>query len=221
MNRRVLAAALAFAIAAGGASLALGQGMPTASKDASTAPAGTYVLDPMHCSVIARATHMGLSHFAVRFDTVDASFTYDPAHPAASQVTAVIDANSLDVGTQVLTDPKTNTSQTLNHHFVTERDLAGGSKTGKITFVSTAIHSDGDNKGTMSGNLTLNGVTKPVTFDVTFNGTMAMGPQQRMGFSAMSTIKRSDFGILAMAPATVISDDVSLHIEAEFVRKAG
>lgn len=221
MNRRILAAALAFTLAAGAAGLAMGQGMPAASKDPATAPAGTYVLDPMHASVIARATHMGLSHFAVRFDKVDGSFNYDPAHPAATKVTASVDAASLDVGTQVLTDPKTNTSQTLNHHFIAERDLAGASKTPVATFVSTAIHSNGDGVGTMTGDLTLNGVTKPVTFDVTFNGTLAMGPMQRMGFSAMTVIKRSDFGLTPFLPAAAVSNEVSLDIEAEFVRKAG
>ncbi len=182
INRRVLAAAVAFSLAAGAAGLAIGQGMPPLSTDPAAAPAGEYAVDPMHTSVIARASHMGLSHFAVRFDKVDGHFTYDPAHPTASKVTATVDATSLDVGTQVLPAGNGKPEMTLNDHFIKERDLAGGSKTALATFVSTAITSTGAGKGTMAGDLTLNGVTKPVTFDVTFNGTRNMGAQ-RMGFT--------------------------------------
>jgi polyisoprenoid-binding protein YceI len=212
-----LVAALALTLSAGVASVAFSQGMPGFSKDPAAAPAGAYALDPNHTSVIARATHLGLSHFGVRFDSVEGTYTYDPAHPLATKVSVAIDATSLDVGRQML-----NPSMTLNDHFIKERDLAGGSKTAKITFVSTSIQGS-NGHGTMTGDLTLNGVTKPVTFDVTFNGTLPGmgGGGQRMGFTADSTIKRSDFGILAKMPATVISDDVSLHIETEFAKTAG
>jgi polyisoprenoid-binding protein YceI len=218
MRSRALAAAFAFTLLAGASSLAVGQpAMPTASTDPATAPAGHYELDPMHASVIARIKHFGLSNFAIRFDTVQGAFDFDPAKPTASKVTASVDANSFDVGTQKYQD------MTLNEHFIKQRDILGNSKNPMVSFASTSIKTTAANKGTMAGDLTLNGVTKPVTFDVTFNGTMKGmgGGPQRMGFTALTTIKRSDFGVAPQMPATVLSDDVSLHIEAEFTKKAG
>ncbi len=216
MHRTALAAALALSFVAGAAGLAVGQPAGP-SKDPAAAPAGQYVLDKNHASVVARIKHLGLSNFAIRFDGVDGTFTYDPAHPADTKVTATVDANSFDVGTQML-----KPDMTLNQHFIKERDILGNSKNPLVSFASTSIKATGD-KGTMTGNLTLNGVTKPVTFDVTFNGTapgMGGGPQ-RMGFSAMTVIKRSDFGVAAQMPPSILSDEVPLHIEAEFTRKAG
>ena len=215
MRHKALAAVFALTLVAGAATFAIAQ--PAApSTDPAAAPAGQYVVDRMHASVIARIKHFGLSNFAIRFDTVDASFAYDPAHPTDSKVTASVDANSFDVGTQVYQD------MTLNQHFIKQRDILGNSKNPTVTFTSTSIKTSGAGKGTMTGDLTLNGVTKPVTFDVTFNGTMPGmgGGPQRMGFSALTTIKRSDFKVAPQMPVPILSDDVPLHIEAEFTRKA-
>ena len=223
MLRRALIGTFALALAAGTAGIALGQpAMPPPSTDPASAPAGTYVLDPNHASVIARIKHMGLSNFAIRFDTVEGSFTFDPKNPAASQVKATVNAASFDIGNQKFQDI------TLNEHFIKQRDVLGNTKNPNVTFVSTSIKHGAGNKGTMTGDLTLNGITKPVTFDVTFNGTSAgMGPGagQRMGFTAMTTIKRSDFDIftkppLAMPSPLPLSEEVSLHIEAEFAKKS-
>ncbi len=219
MRHKALAAVFALTLVVGASSFALGQpkGPPGPSTDPAAAPAGQYVVDRMHASVIARIKHFGLSNFAIRFDTVDASFAYDPAHPTDSKVTASVDANSFDVGTQQF-----NTELTLNQHFIKQRDILGNSKNPTVTFTSTSIKAGAGGKGTMTGDLTLNGVTKPVTFDVTFNGTMPGmgGGPQRMGFSALTTIKRSDFNVAPQMPAPILSDDVPLHIEAEFTRKA-
>jgi polyisoprenoid-binding protein YceI len=88
----------------------------------------------------------------------------------------------------------------------------------KATFVSTAIKTMSGNKGTMTGNLTLAGVTKPVTFDVTFFGSgKGMMGETRTGFSASTTIKRSEFGSEKYIP--MIGDDVALQIDAEFTKK--
>ncbi len=212
MFRPALAATVAFAILASASTAALSQPAGP-SKDPKAAPAGEYVLDRNHASVIARITHLGLSNFAIRLDDVDASFVYDPANPSAAKVTATVDTNSFDVGNQKYQD------MTLNEHFIKQRDILGNSKNPKVTFVSTAIN---PSAGTMTGNLTLNGVTKPVTLKVVFNGTAPGmgGGAQRMGFSASGIIKRSDFGVAAQMPAPILSDEVGLQIEAEFTKKA-
>ena len=212
MHRRALLAAFALSLAVTGAAVAQ-QGGP--AKDPGAAPAGDYVLDPMHTSVIARISHLGLSHFTIRFDKVDAHYSYDPKSPTAAKIEATVDANSWDVGTQQYQ------SITLNEHFIKQRDVLGNSKNPNVTFVSTAIRRTGGDKGVMEGNLTLNGITKPVTFDVTFNGTMPGmgGGAQRMGFTAEGVIHRTDFQVLKMMPVPMIGDDVTIHIETEFTKK--
>ena len=196
-------AALAALMCMALATVAQGEPKP-ASVNPADAPAGTYVLDKTHASLTASLSHMGMSHYAMRFNGLDASFSYDPKTPEASKVQASVDANSMDVGA-----PK------ISAQFA--RDFLAGEEHPQITFVSTAISYSGAH-GTMTGDLTLRGVTRPVTLDVTFNGA---GPGliggHRMGFSATGDIKRSDFGSKAWLSA--VGDDVHIVIEAEFQRK--
>ena len=92
MHRRALVAALALTLAGGAFSAAVGQPAGP-SQDPAAAPAGEYVLDKNHASVIARVKHLGLSNFTIRFDNLDASYTFDPKNPAASKVQATVDAS--------------------------------------------------------------------------------------------------------------------------------
>jgi polyisoprenoid-binding protein YceI len=163
------------------------------------------VLDPKHASVTARLTHFGLSNYTMRFDKIDAHYSYDPAHPEVSKIEVAIDANSLDVGDDI-----------VSQQFA--RDFLNAQAHPKISFVSTAIHRTGANRGVMEGNLTLRGVTKPVALDVTYNGAASvMNVQYKMGFSASGEIKRSQFGSTGyLGP---VGDDVHLTIEAEFIHK--
>jgi polyisoprenoid-binding protein YceI len=175
------------------------------SLDPATAPAGHYVLDPRHASVIARVRHMGLSNYTMRFRRVEASYDYDPANPSASKVSVTIDAHSIDTG-----------DEGISRQFASEFLDAGAHP--NITFESTAIQPTETNHGTVVGDLDFRGVTKPVTLAVTYDGTEAnLIGGRRMGFSATATIKRSDFG--SKAWRNVVGDEVGLVIEAEFVRK--
>ena len=177
----------------------------TPSINPADAPAGHYELDPRHASVTARVLHMGMSNFTMRFDHFSASYDYDPGHPRASRISVTLDAQSLDTG-----DPS------VSKQFAGE--FLDADKNPTITFVSTAIAQTDANHGTVSGDLTFRGVTKPVVLNVTYNGS---GPGimggHRMGFSATADIKRSDFGSDAWKNA--VGDDVQLVIEAEFARK--
>lgn len=178
-----------------------------ASLNPADAPAGTYLLDKSHASVVAKVSHLGLSSYAMRFDGLDAHYDYDPAEPLATKVMVTIDANSLDVG-----DPK------IGAQFA--QQFLGADQHPQITFVSTAIQPTTGDQGVMTGDLTLNGVTKPVSLAVTFNGC-GPGPfgfgGYRMGFSATGDIKRSDFD--SRAWLSMVGDDIHLVIEAEFTRK--
>jgi polyisoprenoid-binding protein YceI len=175
------------------------------SLDPAAAPGGHYVLDRRHASVTVRVRHMGLSNFTMRFKDLEAGYDYDPANPGASRIAVTIDAHSLDTG-----------DESVSRQFA-EEFLAAGAHP-KITFNSTAIQVTEANHGTVTGDLSFRGVTRPVTLDVTYDGTEAnLIGGRRMGFSATTMIKRSEFGSKAWQGA--VGDDVQLIIEAEFVRK--
>jgi polyisoprenoid-binding protein YceI len=181
-----------------------------AAPSASDFPAGHYVLDPRHASVIARVKHMGVSLYTVRFDTMDASFDYDPARPEDTKLTAHVDPASLDVGADYAKE------------FQKEFLLAASFP--KATFTATRMQTTGDGAGTMTGDLTLMGVTKPVTFAVTLVGAghevlpLPLG-RRAAGFEATTTFKRSDFGSNYLLNGGLVGDEVTLQIEAEFEKK--
>ena len=178
------------------------------STNAADMPAGTYAVDKGHSSLIARVKHMGLAAYTVRFTGFDASYSYDPEAPAASRVEARIQAATLDTG-----------SEKYDADFAEKFLDADANPT--ITFVSTAITPGDGNAGTMTGDLTFRGVTRPVTLDVTFAGYASGLGGQRSGFSAKGVIKRSDFGstFLLNQPLAMVGDDVELILELEFVKK--
>lgn len=170
--------------------------------DPAAAPAGDYVLDKRHASVIAKVSHLGLSGYTMRFDKVDGRFDYDPTQPETAKLTVTIDANSLDVG-----------EDRLNRKFA--REFLGAEDNPEITFVSTGIQRSDPSHGEVTGDLTLHGVTRPVSLAVTFNGyDQSLIGGRRMGFSAVGDIQRSDFG--SKAWLGLVGDQVHLVIEAEF-----
>jgi len=189
--------------------LALAVALPTAALAASAnvadLPAGHFKLDPKHASLIARVRHLGVSNYVVRFDKLAADFTYDPAHPEATKLTASVDTTSLDVGAD------------YSRKFA--EDFLKATQFPQATFVATSMTPAADGRtGTMTGDLTLMGVTKPETFNVTFVAARKGPPFGTLaGFSATTVIRRSDFGssyVLAF-----VGDEVSLDIEGEFDRK--
>jgi polyisoprenoid-binding protein YceI len=101
-------------------------------------------------------------------------------------------------------------------------DVFDAKKFPAATFVSTSITKTGDNTGTVTGNLTLNGITRPVSLNVTFNGgrnsPIPFQPY-RIGFDATATIHRADFGLDGMFWSGLVGDDVNLMIESEMEKK--
>lgn len=176
------------------------------SQDPAKVPAGEYVLDPRHASLLVKISHMGFSNYTMRFDRLDGHFTYDPANWTATQVTITVDPTSI------------NTGQPSFDKTIAGPDYFNAAKYPAITFVSTSV-AGRDGKGTVSGDLTFHGVTRPVTLDVMFNGVGPglLGVGTRLGFSGMTHIKRSDFGVTAAGQFT--GDDLELIFETEFTRK--
>ena len=168
-------------------------------------PAGHYVLDNTHSSLIAAVKHLGAANYVVRFDRIDGAFDYDPAHPEATRLTASVDVTSLDANGGY---GKQFADQFLDAaHFP------------KATFVSTqATPGTEPGTGTLTGDLTLRGATHPLTLTVAFVGWGGKFPFGSVaGFSARGALKRSDYG--SMNLASYVGDDVSLEIEGEFERQ--
>ncbi len=190
---------------------------PVASSPATTvstpAPSGDYTLDKAHASLTFQVNHMGFSHYTARFKSFDAKLKLDPANPSASTINVTIDPRSLDVNAP----PAGFLNSLLGTQWL---DAA---RYPRITFTSTRVGLIGPDTAKVTGDLTLHGVTKPVTLDVKFNGGyrgFAMDPHARVGFSAHGAFKRSDFGIAYGIPAAGttmgVSDDVDVQIETEF-----
>ncbi len=178
-------------------------------------PAGDYKLDKAHSTLIFRVNHLGFSRYTARFRRFDAQLRFDPRNLAATQLTATVDARSIETD---YPDPK----------YDFNRDLQGeiwlnAAKFPQIAFRTTRVEDLGNQAMRVHGELTLRGVTRPIVLDATYNGGYVahpMDPQARVGFSAHGVLKRSDFGISGGIPAAGtnlgIGDQVAITIESEF-----
>lgn len=176
-------------------------------------PAGDYTLDPAHSTLIFSASHLGFSNYTAQFNTFSADLKLDPANPGAAVLTATIDPASL----QIPAPPEGFLDDLKGEDWI---DVAGFPE---ITFRSTRVAVTDKNVADVTGDLTLRGVSRPVTLTITYNGGYAghvAEPNARIGFSAQGVFKRSDFGIDYGIPAPGssmgVSDEISFRIEAEF-----
>lgn len=172
----------------------------------SAAPAGNYKLDPTHASVTWSLSHAGLSNYTARFDDISGALDFQSTAPETSSVDIRIDPRSVSTGL-----PK------FDEEIATSGNYFDANKFPEIRFVSTDIKLTGDAKGLITGDLTLKGVTKPVTLDVTFNGAgKSFGnPGKTLGFSATTSFLRSDYNMGHLV-SFGIGDEVTLRIETEF-----
>ena len=191
------------------AALVLGVAAPASAETTLAVPAANYKIDPRHTQVIFAIKHMGLSTFYGRFGNVNGALTFDLASPDKSTLTVEIDMMNIQTHVDEL-----------------DKELSGSvfhaSQYPTATFTAAQIVKTGDNTGTVTGNLTLAGATKPVTLNVTFNGgrnsPIPFSPY-RIGFDATGAIKRSDFGLTGMIWSGMVSDEVSLQIECEMEKQ--
>jgi polyisoprenoid-binding protein YceI len=185
--------------------------VPEASTDG--IPAGDYKLDPLHSTLIFSASHLGFSNYTAQFNRFSADLKLDPANPGAAALNATVDPTSL----QVPAPPSGFLDELKGNKWI---DVAAFPQ---ITFKSTSVAVTGKNVADVTGDLTLHGITKPITLKITYNGGYAghvYEPNARIGFSANGVFKRSDFGIAYGIPEPGsnmgVSDEVSVRIEAEF-----
>jgi polyisoprenoid-binding protein YceI len=188
-----------------------------------TVPAGEYAADPTHASVNFKVQHLGLAWYSLKFKTYDATVTFDPANIAASKVTATIKPSDIIIGypqDYVKNHPGTK-FKTWEDDVANSTNFLDAGQFPAITFVSTKVEPSGDRTAKVTGDLTLKGVAKPVTLDVTFSGETAshyFAKVPAIGFSATGTFNRADFGMTYLAG--VVSDDVKVEIEGDFIQKA-
>ena len=184
------------------------------SKNAAAVTAGSYTADPNHTLVSWEVNHLGFTPYFALFGDITGTLEIDPKKPAAAKVDITIPVS------KVLT-----ASTGLNAHLLRAGKDGGkpdffGPAPADAHFVSTAVKPTGADKAQVTGNLTLNGVTRPVTLAVTFYGTgkmpAAMGGKENLGFEATTTITRSQFGVNGALP--LVSDAVKLKIAAAFVK---
>ena len=178
------------------------------STDPKKAPAGAYQVETHHTLVLFAIPHLGLTDYYGRFEKISGTLNFNPGAPEKSSVDVSIDTSSANVMSAELINELVGPSVFDSAHFPT------------ATFKSTSIERTGSNTGTMTGDLTIHGVTKPVTFDVTFNGGLQapIGNAYEIGFHATATVKRSDFGLDKMMWKSFVGDDVKLIIEALFTQ---
>lgn len=220
MKTRLLILPLAAALAL---SVAACQQRPAATAEGTPAPAavetapapvastatpvnaqsGTYELDPMHTIVLASWNHMGFSNPSLNFANGKGQLVFDAQNPAASSVQVTFPLSGI-----------TSFTPDFNTH-LSSGDFFDVAKFPEATFKSTSVAAAGTNKFTVVGDLTIKGITKPVTLDVTLNGAgeHPMTKAQAIGFDATGTVKRSDWGLDYAAPA--VSDQVDLRITTE------
>ncbi len=181
-------------LAATAVALALGAAAPAFAAD-------TYKLEPSHTSVTFQWTHFGFSHPSGKFMNAEGSVTLDQAAPAKSSVDVSFAIAGVNTGVPA-----------LDKEFQ-EANWFDAAKYPNATFKSTKVDVTGKDTAKVTGDLTIHGVTKPVTLDVKLNQVGKEMGKDTVGFTAKGTIKRSEFGIGAYVPA--VSDEIELSIEAE------
>jgi polyisoprenoid-binding protein YceI len=164
---------------------------------------GTYAVETSHTLVEWSVNHLGFNNYFGLFGGATGTLKLDPAKPNAASVTIDIPMSGL-----------TTTNSKLNEH-LNGKDFLDVATHTNAKFVSTMVMPKG-NSAQIMGNLTLHGVTKPVTLNATFIGAgpAMMSKKETVGFHATTTIKRSEFGIGAFIP--MVSDAVELKITAAF-----
>ncbi|WP_438851349.1 YceI family protein [Brevundimonas nasdae] len=198
--KSALAGALALSLAAGGAVVA----QAALTQNPAEVTAGSYDLDSGHGKITWSVNHLGFSTYTGQFVNVKAELKLDPRNPSASTLTATVP----------LADVAPNDDRLKAHLLTPDFFDVANHPTATFASRSVTVHPGAANQATVVGDLTLHGVTKPVTIEVTFNQAGAVRDTYKAGFDGVATIKRSDFGINYALPA--VSDEVKLHLEGEF-----
>ncbi|NWK98828.1 hypothetical protein DM806_24820 [Sphingobium lactosutens] len=202
MRKFLIPAAALIAIAGG--TVVIAQGTAPGTKDVAKVTGGTYQVEPTHTQIVFAYDHMGFTNNMGVIAMPTGTLTLDKANLSASKVSIDVPVANLTTGIPA-----------LNEHLA-KAEFFDVAKFPKATFVSTGVKPDGATGATITGNLTIKGITKPVTLDAEFYGAGAnpMNKKENIGFVATGTIKRSDFGMGMAVP--IVGDAIELKIIAAF-----
>lgn len=169
--------------------------------------ADTYAIDTVHSQVLFFADHLGFSKSQGEFLKFDGSYRFDPADWRSASVNVTIDTASLSMD-----------DEKWDEH-LKSADFFNVETHPQMTFRSARVEKTGENTGIVHGELTLLGVTRPVTLDLQFNkaAQMPKNKQFKTGFSATSKIRRSEWGMSYGLPG--IGDEVEIRLEVEGFRQ--
>lgn len=176
---------------------------PLVAQSAPTA--NHWSADPVHSAVSFRVRHLGISWVNGTFGQWTADFTYDPTKPEAASVTAKIQTASVSTGN----DRRDND---LKQNYLVVDSFP------EITFTSTKVERTAPDHLRISGNLTIRGVTRPAVLETEVGGIAVTPMGRRTAFSATTTVKRQDFGMLRnpfLEGSQMVGDDVRISIDIE------
>ncbi|MEO6549394.1 MAG: YceI family protein [Ferruginibacter sp.] len=166
----------------------------------------TWKIDKAHSQLGFSITHLGVSDVNGYIKTFDVTIKAEKPDYSDAVVELTGDMASITTGID------------MRDNHLKGPDFFDAAKYPAINFISTGLMSAGNNKYKVTGNLTFHGVTKPVTLDLLYRGTVA-NPQSTeavAGFQVTGVIKRSDFGIATGFPAAMLGDDVTIKADGEF-----
>lgn len=170
-----------------------------------TAQAADFTIDKTHSHVVFLVDHLGYAKVMGQFTDFAGTLSFDPADVGASKLNVTIKTDSIE----------TQLAERNKH--LKGADWFNATEFPEIKFVGKTFTKKDDKTGTIAGDLTLLGVTKPVTLDVTFNklGVNPLDKINSAGFSAKTSVKRSDFGLKTFLPAIGDQIDIAIEIEAK------
>ncbi|MDP3670471.1 MAG: YceI family protein [Telluria sp.] len=183
-----------------------GLALSAMASAATPAPSGNYKIDPAHSVAYFEVGHMGgISRFMGRFNDMNGDLVLDT--PAKSTIKVEIKTDSIDTK-----------HEGLDKHLKSP-DFFNAVQFPSLTFNSTAISLNGAGEGTVAGNLSLHGVTKPVTLKLKQIGSgKGMKGETRVGYVATGSLKRTDFGMGYGVPGAA-TDEVDLRINIEAIKQ--
>ncbi len=184
---------------------ALALSLSTLAANGAMAAPEKYTLDASHSQIVFAYNHLGYSTTYGMFSGFGGEIMFDQEDPAASSVTVSMPLSSMFTGWEA-----------RFKHFMGE-DFFAATGDEDISFTSTGIEVTGDDTAKITGDLTLNGVTKPVVLDAKMNKAEPhpMKGKDWVGFDATTTLKRSDFNLGKFAPNVSDEVEVMLSVEAE------
>jgi polyisoprenoid-binding protein YceI len=166
----------------------------------------TWKSDKAHSKLTFGVTHLGISEVTGLFKSFEATIT--SSKPDFSDGTFALTADVASINTEV----------DMRDTHLKSPDFFEVEKFPSLTFQSTGIKANGKDKYVLSGNLTIHGVTKPVSMNLWYRGTIVNpnSKESTAGFQLTGTIKRSDFNIGPKFPAPMLSDEVAIKADGEF-----